>query len=127
MGRCSFVVLAAALIGCASGTPTGGGTSEPGPTPPPPAGVPPCDGPASQPDAAPAEPPPAPPAVPPGPLMAELMGRIKLEEVRMLTRTLQDIAVGQPRRDAYLALAERTGVTDLRRFIRAVVQADHHP
>ncbi|MGY1828779.1 MULTISPECIES: type II secretion system F family protein [unclassified Blastococcus] len=41
-----------------------------------------------------------------------------------LTRTLQDIAVGQPRRDAYLATAERTGVQDLRRFIRAVVQAD---
>ncbi len=41
-----------------------------------------------------------------------------------LVRTLQDIAVGQPRRDAYLALADRTGVTDLRRFIRAVVQAD---
>jgi tight adherence protein C len=41
-----------------------------------------------------------------------------------LVRTLQDIAVGQPRREAYLALAERTGVKDLRRFIRAVVQAD---
>jgi tight adherence protein C len=41
-----------------------------------------------------------------------------------LVRTLQDIAVGQPRRDAYLALADRTGVQDLRRFIRAVVQAD---
>jgi tight adherence protein C len=41
-----------------------------------------------------------------------------------LVRTLQDIAVGQPRREAYLALAERTGVTDLRRFIAAVVQAD---
>ena len=41
-----------------------------------------------------------------------------------LVRTLQDIAVGQPRREAYLALAERTGVADLRRFIRAVVQAD---
>jgi tight adherence protein C len=41
-----------------------------------------------------------------------------------LVRTLQDIAVGQPRRDAYLALADRTGVPDLRRFIRAVVQAD---
>ncbi|SDY62968.1 tight adherence protein C [Modestobacter sp. DSM 44400] len=41
-----------------------------------------------------------------------------------LVRTLQDIAVGQPRRDAYLALAERTGAPDLRRFIRAVVQAD---
>jgi tight adherence protein C len=41
-----------------------------------------------------------------------------------LVRTLQDIAVGQPRREAYLALAERTGVPDLRRFIGAVVQAD---
>ncbi len=41
-----------------------------------------------------------------------------------LVRTLQDIAVGQPRRDAYLALAERTGAPDLARFIRAVVQAD---
>jgi tight adherence protein C len=41
-----------------------------------------------------------------------------------LVRTLQDIAVGQPRRDAYLAMADRTGVPDLRRFIRAVVQAD---
>jgi tight adherence protein C len=41
-----------------------------------------------------------------------------------LVRTLQDIAVGQPRREAYLALAERAAVPDLRRFIRAVVQAD---
>jgi tight adherence protein C len=41
-----------------------------------------------------------------------------------LVRTLQDIAVGQPRREAYLALADRTGVEDLRRFIRAIVQAD---
>ena len=41
-----------------------------------------------------------------------------------LVRTLQDIGVGQPRREAYLALAERAGVADLRRFIRAVVQAD---
>ena len=43
-----------------------------------------------------------------------------------LTRTLQDIAVGQPRRDAYLALAGRTGVVDLGRFVRAVVQADQY-
>jgi tight adherence protein C len=41
-----------------------------------------------------------------------------------LVRTLQDIGVGRPRREAYLALAERTGAPDLRRFIRAVVQAD---
>jgi tight adherence protein C len=43
-----------------------------------------------------------------------------------LVRTLQDIAVGQPRREAYLALADRTGAADLRRFIRAVVQADQY-
>jgi tight adherence protein C len=43
-----------------------------------------------------------------------------------LVRTLQDIAVGQPRTEAYLALADRTGVPDLRRFIRAVVQADRY-
>jgi tight adherence protein C len=43
-----------------------------------------------------------------------------------LVRTLQDIAVGQPRREAYLALADRTGAQDLRRFIRAVVQADQY-
>jgi tight adherence protein C len=41
-----------------------------------------------------------------------------------LVRTLQDIGVGQPRREAYLALGERSGVDDLRRFVRAVVQAD---
>jgi tight adherence protein C len=41
-----------------------------------------------------------------------------------LVRTLQDIAVGQPRRDAYLALAERADVPDLGRFVRAVIQAD---
>lgn len=41
-----------------------------------------------------------------------------------LVRTLQDIALGQSRRAAYLALAERTTVTDLRRFLRAVIQAD---
>ncbi|MDP9429224.1 MAG: type II secretion system F family protein, partial [Actinomycetota bacterium] len=43
-----------------------------------------------------------------------------------LVRTLQDIGVGQPRREAYLALAERTGVPDLRRFVNAVIQADQY-
>lgn len=47
-----------------------------------------------------------------GPLAAELM------------RTLQDMQVGRSRRDAYLALASRTDVPDLRSFVRAVVQAD---
>lgn len=41
-----------------------------------------------------------------------------------LIRTLQDIQVGRTRRDAYLALAERSTVQDLRSFVRAVVQAD---
>jgi tight adherence protein C len=41
-----------------------------------------------------------------------------------LIRTLQDMRVGLSRRDAYLALSERTSVPDLRAFVRAVVQAD---
>ncbi|WP_344809240.1 type II secretion system F family protein [Microlunatus ginsengisoli] len=41
-----------------------------------------------------------------------------------LVRTLQDIEMGQTRRQAYQALGERTNVEDLRRFTRAVVQAD---
>ena len=41
-----------------------------------------------------------------------------------LVRTLQDIQVGRSRREAYEALAERTAVADLRRFVRAVIQAD---
>jgi tight adherence protein C len=56
--------------------------------------------------------------------MARAAGNGKGPLAEELTRTLQDIAVGQPRRDAYLALAERTAVPDLARFIRAIVQAD---
>lgn len=41
-----------------------------------------------------------------------------------LTRTLQEMRVGIPRRQAYLALEERTNVPDLRSFTRAVIQAD---
>lgn len=41
-----------------------------------------------------------------------------------LVRTLQDIQVGLSRKDAYLAMAERVDVPDVRSFIRAVVQAD---
>lgn len=41
-----------------------------------------------------------------------------------LTRTLQDMQFGQSRREAYLALAQRSTVADLRRFLRAVIQAD---
>jgi tight adherence protein C len=41
-----------------------------------------------------------------------------------LVRTLQDIQVGQSRRHAYEALAARTGVPDLRKFVRAIIQAD---
>ncbi|MET3933130.1 type II secretion system F family protein [Arthrobacter sp. OAP107] len=41
-----------------------------------------------------------------------------------LIRTLQDIQVGRSRKEAYLAMAERVDVPDVRSFIRAVVQAD---
>jgi tight adherence protein C len=41
-----------------------------------------------------------------------------------LIRTLQDIQVGRSRKEAYLAMAQRVDVPDLRSFIRAVVQAD---
>ncbi len=41
-----------------------------------------------------------------------------------LVRTLQDVQMGRSRREAYLGLAARTDAPDLRRFIRAVVQAD---
>lgn len=41
-------------------------------------------------------------------------------------RTLQDIQIGRPRRDAFMALAERAPFPDLRSFIRAVVQADQY-
>jgi tight adherence protein C len=43
-----------------------------------------------------------------------------------LVRTLQDVQVGQSRRQAYEALATRTDAQDLRRFIRAVIQADKY-
>jgi tight adherence protein C len=41
-----------------------------------------------------------------------------------LIRTLQSIQVGRSRREAFDALADRTDVADLRRFIRAVIQAE---
>lgn len=43
-----------------------------------------------------------------------------------LVRTLQDMQTGRSRREAYSALAERTDVPDLRRFVRSIVQADKH-
>jgi tight adherence protein C len=41
-----------------------------------------------------------------------------------LIRTLQDMSIGRSRKDAYEALASRTSSIDLRRFTRAVTQAD---
>lgn len=41
-----------------------------------------------------------------------------------LVRTLQDMQVGRSRREAYLALADRTSVPELKSFVQAVVQAD---
>lgn len=49
-----------------------------------------------------------------GPLAAELI------------RASQDLQVGRSRKEAYLAMAERAGVPDLRNFVRAVVQADSY-
>ena len=41
-----------------------------------------------------------------------------------LTRTVQDIAVGRPRREAYEGLVRRAHVPDVQRFVGAVNQAD---
>lgn len=41
-----------------------------------------------------------------------------------LTRTLQDMRMGQSRRQAFADLAARTQVPDLRQFVRAIMQAD---
>jgi tight adherence protein C len=43
-----------------------------------------------------------------------------------MVRTLQDMQVGQSRRQAYDSLGKRTDVPDLRKFVRAIVQADKH-
>ncbi len=39
-------------------------------------------------------------------------------------RTLQDMSIGQSRKDAYQAFSARTTSADLRRFTRSVIQAD---
>ncbi|WP_026549095.1 type II secretion system F family protein [Arthrobacter sp. Br18] len=49
-----------------------------------------------------------------GPIAVELM------------RTLQDMQVGRPRREAYQALAQRSSVQDLKSFVSAIVQADKY-
>ena len=41
-----------------------------------------------------------------------------------LTRTVQDMRVGFSRKEAYLALAARSSSSDLKRFARAIMQAD---
>ncbi|MBM9464432.1 type II secretion system F family protein [Aeromicrobium sp. YIM 150415] len=41
-------------------------------------------------------------------------------------RLVQDIALGLSRREAYLAMAERTSVDELRGFCRAIVQAEEY-
>lgn len=43
-----------------------------------------------------------------------------------LIRVLQDMSIGRSRRDAFTELEGRTTQEDLRRFIRAVVQADQY-
>jgi len=41
-----------------------------------------------------------------------------------IVRTVQDMNLGMPRRDSYLALAARNDVEDLRRFTKSIVQAE---
>lgn len=41
-------------------------------------------------------------------------------------RLIQDVSLGMSRREAYLALAERTSVDELRNFARAIVQAEQY-
>ncbi|OUM40049.1 type II secretion system F family protein [Arthrobacter sedimenti] len=41
-----------------------------------------------------------------------------------LVRTLQDMQVGRSRREAYMALSERSSIPELRSFVKAIVQAD---
>lgn len=41
-----------------------------------------------------------------------------------IVRTVQDISLGLPRRDAYEALVKRTDVEELRKFVRAIVQGE---
>ncbi|HJR90338.1 MAG TPA: type II secretion system F family protein [Aeromicrobium sp.] len=43
-----------------------------------------------------------------------------------LVRTVQDLRLGLSRNDAYQALADRTDVPELDRFVRALVQAEQH-
>ena len=43
-----------------------------------------------------------------------------------LIRTLQDMSIGRSRTDAYSALLARTDSDDLKRFVRAVQQADRY-
>lgn len=46
--------------------------------------------------------------------------------VEEIVRLLQDISLGMSRRDAYIALAERTSVDELRIFAKAIVQAEEY-
>ncbi len=41
-----------------------------------------------------------------------------------LIRVLQDMAIGRTRRDSFIELEKRTNSEDLRRFVRAIMQAD---
>lgn len=43
-----------------------------------------------------------------------------------IVRTVQDMRLGMGRREAYQALADRTDVDDLRRFVKSIVQAEQY-
>lgn len=41
-----------------------------------------------------------------------------------IARTVQDMAVGVPRREAYSSLADRNDIPDLKRFVKSLIQAE---
>jgi tight adherence protein C len=56
--------------------------------------------------------------------MYEITSKWTNELAREFARVLRDIGMGQARRDALIALNERTGVTDINSFVSAVNQAE---
>lgn len=58
--------------------------------------------------------------------LAKVVGRSSGPLVDEIVRLLQDVSLGMSRRDAYLALADRTSVDELRVFAKAIVQAEEY-
>ncbi|GHD04504.1 type II secretion system F family protein [Zhihengliuella salsuginis] len=58
--------------------------------------------------------------------MSRVAARGSSPMAQEMGRTLQEMQVGRSRREAYEAMAERSTVSDLRSFVRAVTQADRY-